>query len=185
MVDEFANAVCGLLNGAGVFLAEQCFELGKSLFDWVEVWAVWRQENEFGASVADGTADRTGFVAAEIVHHHDIARPQRWDQEFFNPGQEAAGVDRPVEDARSNDTVTSQARDESQGFPVTMRHLGKQALANWAAAMQPCHICFGPCLIDKDNALRIDLTLQTPPLRAPAGDVRPVLLGRVQSFFYS
>ena len=75
LVDELADAGGSLLNGAGVFLAEQCLEFGEGLLDWVEVGAVGRQKDELGAGVPDCTADRAGFVAAEIVHHHDIAWP--------------------------------------------------------------------------------------------------------------
>jgi hypothetical protein len=31
------------------------------------------QEDELGAGVPDCTTDCAGFVAAEIVHHHDVA----------------------------------------------------------------------------------------------------------------
>lgn len=167
-----------MLDGSGIFFAEQCLEFGESLLDRVEVGAVGRQEDELGAGVSEGTAHRAGFVAAEIVHHHDVAGPQGWDQELDYPCQEALGVDRPVEHARGHDAVTSQTRHEGQRFPMAMRHLGEQSLANRAAAVQSGHVCLRPGLVDKDYSPRINLALQALPQRAPPGNVRPVLLGR-------
>ena len=155
--------MCGLLDGAGVFLAEERLELGECLLDGVEVGAVGRQKEELGADVADGTANRAGFVAADIIHHHDVARPQGWHQALDHPGQKARGVERSVEHARGNHAVIAEPRNESERFPVTMWHLGEQSLANPAAAVPPCHTCLGPRLVDEDNAPRINLALQTLP----------------------
>jgi hypothetical protein len=68
---------------------------------------------------------------------------------------------------------------------VAVRHFGEQPLTNRAASMQPRHVRLGPGLVNKDDSLRINIALKAPPLRAPSGDVRPILLGRVQRFFYS
>jgi len=68
---------------------------------------------------------------------------------------------------------------------MAMWHLGDQPLADWAAAMQAGHIRLGPSLINKDYALRINLALKAPPMRATPRDVRTVLLGCAQGFFYS
>jgi hypothetical protein len=51
--------------------------------------------------------------------------------------------------------------------------------------VQAGHVCLRPGLVDKDYSPRINLGLQALPQRTPPGNVRPVLLGRAQSFFYS
>ena len=40
MVDKLADAGSSLLNGAGVFLAEQGLEFGKDLLNWVKIRAL-------------------------------------------------------------------------------------------------------------------------------------------------
>ncbi len=107
LIDELADAVGGLLDGSGIFLAEQGFEFGECLLDWVEVWAVGRQKNQLGAGFADGKADRAGFVTAKIIHHHDVTRPQGGHQELDHPGQEALAIDRAIEHTRGHDPVAS------------------------------------------------------------------------------
>ena len=74
MVDELSDAVCGLLDGAGVFLTEERLEFGECLLDRVQVGAVGWQKEEIGADVADGTANRAGFVAADTTLRFSLRR---------------------------------------------------------------------------------------------------------------
>ena len=53
-----------------------CAETPRQLpnpFDRIEVGTVGRQEEELGAGGADGVANGSPLVAAEIVHHDDVA----------------------------------------------------------------------------------------------------------------
>ena len=189
MVEELSDAVRCLFDGAGVFLAQQRLELRESLFDRVQVRAVWRKEDQFGPSGFDRAPDRGRLVAAEVVHHHHVAAAQGWQEELDHPGQEVDGIDRAIKHARSDDPVTPQPRDKRQCFPMTMRHFGDQSLANGAASMSAGHVCLGPVdllrssTVDKDQALGIDFALQSFPLLAAPGDVMAVLLARAQTFF--
>lgn len=164
-------------------LAQQGFEFGEGLFDWVQVGAVGRQKEEFGAGVADGTPDIRTFMAAQIIHHDDVARPQGWHQCLLNPGQEAAAVDWTFQQTWRGNTIATQAGDEGHGFPMAVRRFCQQALTFRRPATQRRHIRLGPGLINKDQPGRIDFSLVAAPLDAPAGDIRPVLFAGVQAFF--
>jgi hypothetical protein len=61
--------------------------------------------------------------------------------------------------------------------------VGHQAFAARSPAVLAGHVGLGPGFIDEDQAVGIDLALMALPALALAGDVRPILLGGVQSFF--
>jgi hypothetical protein len=46
-------------------------------------------------------------VAAEVVHHDNVAAPQMGRQKFAAPGQEADGVDRLIKHAGGDDAITA------------------------------------------------------------------------------
>ena len=98
MVEEFADAAPGCLNGSFSGLAEQTFELGEDLLDGVEVGAIGWQEEQLGPGHAAGAAHRLAFVAAEIVYDDDVAFVQDRNEALFDIGKEALAVDGPIED---------------------------------------------------------------------------------------
>ena len=48
-------------------------ELREGLLDRVQVWAVWRQEEQMRSGIPDGLTDCLALVAAKVIHHHDVA----------------------------------------------------------------------------------------------------------------
>ena len=57
----------GSLNGAS----------GEELLDRVQIGRVFWQKEQSGADQADETPDCLAMVAAEIVDHYEVVRPQR------------------------------------------------------------------------------------------------------------
>ena len=88
--EEFADLVTDGIEGAFARLAEQRLELGEELFDGIEVWTVRREEEQPGARGADGAAHGLPLVAAKIIHNHNVARLERWNQELLDIGGEGA-----------------------------------------------------------------------------------------------
>jgi hypothetical protein len=67
--DGFEDVADGVADGilaAGGGLAEPVLELGEKLLDRVEVWRVFREQEEPGAGGADGAPDRGALVRAEV-----------------------------------------------------------------------------------------------------------------------
>ncbi|KMK63875.1 hypothetical protein IMCC21224_1725 [Puniceibacterium sp. IMCC21224] len=60
----------------------------------------------------DGVADGVAFVAAEVVHHNDVARSEGWTQDALDVSAEDVAVHRAVEDPRRVDPVMAQRGDE-------------------------------------------------------------------------
>ena len=66
---------------------------------------------------------------------------------------------------------------------MTEGHAVPAALADRRPAIKARHLGVDACLIEEDEAMRIDEGLGRPPQLAAGRDVGPVLLGRAQGFF--
>src|ERR1700722_2822415 len=125
-----------LIETPGVLVSREGVELGERLLDRVQVGTVRRQIEQLGTRRPDRSPYGRVLMAAEIVHHHDIAWPQSWNQELHHPGEETLGVDGAIQDARRGNPITSQPGHEGECLALAVRNLGDQALASGAAAMQ-------------------------------------------------
>jgi|HubBroStandDraft_6_1064221.scaffolds.fasta_scaffold391663_1 hypothetical protein len=172
-----------LIETPGVCLSQECLELGERLLDRVQVGTVRRQIEQLGPGRADRSPYGRVLMAAEIVHHHDIAWPQSWNQELHHPGEETLGVDGAIQDARRGNPITSQPGHEGECLALAVRNLGDQALASGAAAMQAGHIRLRPGLINEDQTGRTNLALPLLPLSPTPRDISAVLLAGTQAFF--
>ena len=164
-------------------LAHQVLELGEDLLDRIEIGAVWRQEQELGASAADRLADGRPFVTAQIVHDDDVAGRECRHEELLHIVFEALAVDRLVEHARGVDPVTAERREEGHCAPMAIGNLGMKPLANRRPAAQRRHVGLRPGLVDEDEARRIKPALILLPLLASPGDLWPELFGGQHAFF--
>ena len=182
-LEEPGDGLLNLLEAPRVCLAQECLELGKRLLDGVQVGTVGRQIEQLGAGRPDRSPYGKGLMAAEIVHHHDVAWPQDWDQELHHPGEETLGIDGAIQDARRGDAITSQPGHEGECLALAVGHFGDQALTSGAAAMQAGHIRLRPGLINEDQTGRTDLALPLLPLLPPPRDISAVLLAGAQAFF--
>lgn len=181
--EEPCDGGLDLLEATGVCLSQECFELGKRLLDRVQIGTVGRQIEQLGPRRADRSPYGKVLMAAEIVHHHDVAWPQSWNQELHHPGEETLGVDGAIQDARRGDAITSQPGHEGERLALAVGHFGYQALTSGAAAMQAGHIRLCPGLINEDQTGRTNLALPLLPLPPPSRDISTVLLAGTQAFF--
>ena len=125
--EEFTDGCGQGLDRPGGRLAQKMLELGEDLLDRVQVRGVFGQEEQLGASLTNGLADSFAFVAAEIVHDDEIARPQGGRQNLLDICLERCGVDRTIEKPRRLDTIATKRSNESRGLPMTVRNLGDKA----------------------------------------------------------
>ena len=182
-IEQGADASPSGFDGSLGRLPKQGLELGEDLLDRVEIRRVARQEEQLGAGGADQPANGTAFVASEIVHDDDVAGSQGGHQELLDISAKAGAVDRPIDDAGRGDAVATQRRQKGQCALSAVRHLGDQASAAGAAAMAAGHVGLGPGLVDEHQALGVKPVLMLLPPGAAPGDVGPILLAGVQTFF--
>ena len=157
--------------------AHEVLELGKDLFDGVQIGRVWREEQQARANAADRHADGGPFVAAQIIHNDDVACRQGWDEALLDIIEEAVAVDRLIKDARSIDPVAAQCRQEGHRFPMAVGHLGIKPFALGAPTAQRGHVRLHPRLIDEDEPSGINPALIFLPLFAPSGNLGTELFG--------
>ena len=181
--EEPCDGGLDLLEVTGVCLSQECLEFGERLLDRVQVGTVGRQIEQLGTGRPDRSSYGRVFMAAEIVHHHDVAWPQSWNQELHQPGEETLGVDGAIQDARRGDAITSQRGHEGECLALAVGHFGDQALTSGAAAVQAGHVRLRPGLVYEDQTGRTNLALPLLPLPPPPRDISAVLLAGAQTFF--
>ena len=164
-------------------LAHQMLELGEDLFDRIEIGAVWRQEQELGASATDRFADGRPFVTAQIVHDDHVAGRECRHEELLDIVFEALAVDRLVEHAWGVDPIAAERREEGHRAPMAVGDLGMKPLANRRPAAQWRHVGLRPGLVDEDEASWIKPALVLLPLLASPGYLWPELFGGQHAFF--
>lgn len=163
--------------------SHEMLELGKDLLDGVQVRAVGWQEQEPCADVADCATDGGSFVAAQVVHDHNIASRERWDEALLDIIEEAIAIDRLIQHTGRVDPVTAQGGEEGHGFPVAVRGLGVKPLTLGCPAPQGSHVGLCPGFVNEDEPRWIKPPLIFLPLRAPSCDLGPKLFGGQYAFF--
>src|ERR1700733_9163263 len=109
--------------------AKRSFELGERHSDGIEVGAIWRQVSQARPGGLDRLSGAMNLVRGQIVHDHDVARPQLGSERLFDIGEKGLTVHRAVEDHGSSDAVGTQPGGEGGGFPMAMGHGGAAWLA--------------------------------------------------------
>jgi hypothetical protein len=159
------------------------FELGKDLFDGVQVWRVFGQKEELGSCGTDELTHDSASVAAEIVHDHDIAGTKRRKKDLLDIEAKAIAVDWPLKKLWRLDPVMAQRGQEGHGLPTAVWNLGGKPLATRCPSPQCRHIGSGPGLVDEDQALRLDAVLIFDPLGSPPCDVGTIAFASHHAFF--
>lgn len=157
-------------------LSHGMLDLGEELFDWIEIGAVGRQEEQSGSGLADDASNVPAFVAAKIVEHDDVAGLECLDELGLDVGLEGLPVDRSVQHPWRIDAVIAERGDEGHCLPVGMGRMGDKPLVACAPASERSHVGLDPGLVEKDQTVRIDAALTLFPLLAPPCQLRPVLL---------
>jgi hypothetical protein len=103
------------------------------------------------------------FVAVQIVHHHQLVRPERGNEHFLDVGAEAFAVDRTVDEPRRLDAVVAKRGDEGHGFPMAVGNFGDEPLAAPRPASQRLHVGLRPRLVDEHQTLGVDPALTQRP----------------------
>lgn len=163
--------------------AKPLLDLGEDHLDRVEVRRIRRQEHQLRPARLDQLTHPRALVARQVVHDHHIARLQLRHQHLPDERPEYVGVHRAVHRRRAPHAADAEGRDERRGLPVPVRRLVHQPLAAFAAAAQPRHVGLGPRLVDEDQPRDVERRLICTPVFATLGDVRPVLLARVERLF--
>ena len=158
-------------------------ELGKDLFDRVQVGRVFWQEEQFGADLTDELANCFAPVAAEVIQDDDITWSKDGQENLLDIGAKAHAIDRPLDEPWRIDPVMAQGRQEGHGLPATVGNLGVKPAATRCPSPQGRHIGPGPGLVDEDQSLSFDATLIFCPLGPPPRDRGSIAFASRHAFF--
>src|SRR5580765_6172767 len=131
----------------------------------------------------DGAAHAFDAVRGEIVHHHDIAGPERWREYLFDIGQEALAIHGAVQEQRRSHSGEAQSRGKGCHFPVAMRHAGPAAFAARTAPVPPRHLGVRTRFVNEDETLRLEIGLVLEPRFAAPYDIGAVLFVGMRRLF--
>ena len=182
-IEQCSEAMPESIHRSFTEFSEQCFEFGKDLLDWIEIGTVGRQVHQARAHRFDRRANAFQFVAAQIVHDHDVVGFQRGHQMLSHVRQKNFAVNCAVNNQRRGDPRRTQRGQKGRRLPMPVRNIIDQALATRRTTMRTRHIRLGPRLVDKDKVVRIPSALPDEPRGAKFGHIRPLLFGGVEHFF--
>lgn len=184
-VESFGDGVKEFIESTSGGLAEVGFEFCECHLDGVEIWAVRRQVTHGGSLGGDEFFDALNFMGGKIVEDDDVAFLEFGTENLLEVGREDVGVDRPFDQERSLDALSTQGGDEGGGLPVAMRNGPDTALAGRTASIESSHPCVESGFIDEDQTLAVPLGLVGSPSGSGQFHIRPILLGGARRFFYS
>ena len=177
------DGVGGAPQGVGGDLAQDGFELGEQLFNWVEIGAVCRKVDKNRAALFDGFSYAGDLVNRDIIHEHDVTSLQRRSQDLFDIGAKGFTVHRTFEHERRGHAVVPQRGDKGRGLPIAVQDLLDQTLSARGATIETGDVARDAGFIDENQPLWIKPWLSPSQGSASGRDVRSILLGGVQAFF--
>lgn len=150
--------------------AESGFPLREESFDGGRVGTI-RRPLDQGA--AGGFADAGEVMAAEIVHHHDVAGCQRRGELLLNVGKEQLAVHRAVDHQRSGQAGRPQRAHEGRRLPMSVRDRRDHVFGLRSPAVQSRHLRVGSRFIEQHVAFQRVTPHQKAPPAALRDDIRP------------
>ena len=128
-VAEIAECIAERLKASRRLLAQQRLELRECHLDRIQVGRVWRQEEHPRAASAHQFCGTLALVEADIVENDNVAGLKLGSQLCLDPGLEARGIHRRIDDPRSDYAMAAQAGDEGLRMPFAERSMRPVALA--------------------------------------------------------
>lgn len=171
-----------IVDGTRLGVPQQRLGLGEHLFNRVQIRRIGRHIKHVRADALDRCGDARGLVGGQVVHHDDIVRAQCRQGECRNVDREDRPAQRPVDDQRRGQGVTSQGGHDGGDRQMPMRGLADQSFADRRAAAQS--VMFVPTQVS--SMKKVDrggsrAALRTTP-RAPLGHPGDPACWRAASF---
>jgi len=182
-LDAAAGGLCEVFDGACGSLAQTRFDFGVCVLDGVHVGRVGRQEAAFGAHRGKRFDNAGDFVGRHVVHENDVALAERRREHARDVGEKSRAIQGTVDHIWCRDAIDAERRDQRQRFPMSVWNLGDETVTDRRAAVLPDHLRRHRRLVDEDETLSLELGLLGLQCGTRGRDVRPILLGCVQSFF--
>ena len=136
--------------------AQRRLHFDPHILDGVDIRRVGRQESDAGSGGRDQGDGVLVFARGEVVHHHDVARPQGRTEHLPHIGLEDLRVRRAGHGHASGRTIQADRGDRLCRPPVVMRTIRDQSFIPERAAAQTGHVRFGGRLLEQNKLRRIE-----------------------------
>src|SRR5262245_11756303 len=180
---ERANCSVESWNSARSDLTQQGFEFAVGHLDGIEVRRVLRQIANCRPCLLDCLPDANYLVGSVIVHHNDVAAPERRNQALLDIGPEHLSCYRSVDHHWRGHFVVPQGSHEGDCLPFAEGDMPDQPDASRSAPAEPHHVGTDRSLVDKDQPGWIKHALLSNPTSARAGHVCSLSFFGLQAFF--
>jgi hypothetical protein len=154
------------------------------LFDGVEIGAVGWEKHDTGLAFGQDGRHALDLVRGQVVHYQNVARPHLRREFLLDIFQEQLAIESAIDDHRSEQSVQSKRSDEGCALPMAMRDQVDDALLGWSPAIKPSHLRRAEGFVEENETTRVDARLEDLPGGPCDDNVRPILLGGVERFFF-
>src|ERR1700679_2930886 len=113
-------------------------------------------------------------MARQIVEDHRVALAQSGDENLLDVGEEALGVDRPVEHKGCNQPLAGEAGKKRRRLPMTVWGIADGACAEVGPGVTSRHRGRRPGLVE-ENQSAAEARLGVPPRFPALSDVGTML----------
>src|SRR5919107_3276415 len=114
---------------SGLGLAQVRFDLGKGLFNGIQIGRVSRQEQEPGASLFQTLRSLLALVDGQVVEDHHVALVQGRRELCLDVSLERQAGDRAIDDPGRTQLMAAQPGQEGMRLPVAEGRAHAQPLA--------------------------------------------------------
>jgi hypothetical protein len=121
-------------------------------------------------------------VRWKVVHHHDVAAPERWNQALLHVGEEHFSIHGTVDHHGRRHFIVTQGGHEGTRLPCPKWHLADQSDAPRGSAAEAQQVGTDGGLVDQYQPGGIKQALLPNPTSARAGDVRALPFSGLQRF---
>ena len=149
--------------------SESLFEFRPCLFNRVEVRRVRRQVEHGCSARLDPFAYAFHFVGAEVVHHHDMARPQFWAEHLIEVRQEDFAIGGCLDGHGGQHAAVVHRAQDGDDLPVASGHGGVHAPATPGTGVDTRHLCRYAAFVQVNQVFGRDLA--EPLDERPAPDL--------------
>ena len=125
------------------------------------------------------------LAGRKVVKDDHVAWPERWREDLLDIGKEsAAPVIAPSRVMGTTTPLSVRPPIKLKVFPAPWRNRGAAAHASGRTAIHPGHLGLRPAVVDKDEALRLQIGLAVESRAKLVYHIRAVLLSGVRGLFF-
>lgn len=164
--------------------AKRALQVSPEKFDGVELRAVRRKVDGCPAARLDEATSCEGLVHVEVVHDHQVAPSQEWDETLPHESTEHRPIDASAMSHQARSLPASDGAEQGNGLPALNGSRSDNSSAAWRPAKLSSHSRLAERLVDEDESALSNRAHQTREDASADCVLRAVALYRDESLFF-